>query len=45
MIYQMPDTALNPRRRVRDIIGRPLELYLGLKGAARDQRDHRAAGA
>jgi peptide/nickel transport system ATP-binding protein len=23
MIYQMPDTALNPRRRVRDIIGRP----------------------
>ena len=26
MIYQMPDTALNPRRRMRDIIGRPLEL-------------------
>jgi len=38
MIYQMPDTALNPRRRVRDIIGRPLELHLGLTGAARQRR-------
>ncbi len=38
MIYQMPDTALNPRRRVRDIIGRPLQLHLGLTGAARDRR-------
>lgn len=23
MIYQMADTALNPRQRIRDIIGRP----------------------
>jgi peptide/nickel transport system ATP-binding protein len=38
MIYQMPDTALNPRRRVSDIIGRPLEFQLGLRGAARDRR-------
>jgi peptide/nickel transport system ATP-binding protein len=38
MIYQMPDTALNPRRRVRDIIGRPLEFQLGLRGAVRDRR-------
>ncbi len=38
MIYQMPDTALNPRRRVRDIIGRPLEHQMGLHGGARDQR-------
>jgi len=38
MIYQMPDTALNPRRRVRDIIGRPLEHQLGLRGDARDRR-------
>jgi len=38
MIYQMPDTALNPRRRVRDIIGRALEHHLGLKGASRDKR-------
>lgn len=38
MIYQMPDTALNPRRRVRDILGRPLQHFLGLSGAARDRR-------
>jgi peptide/nickel transport system ATP-binding protein len=38
MIYQSPDTALNPRQRVRDVIGRPLEFYLGLKGAQRDAR-------
>jgi peptide/nickel transport system ATP-binding protein len=38
MIYQMPDTALNPRRRVGDIIGRPLEHHLGLTGAARQRR-------
>ncbi len=38
MIYQMPDTALNPRRRVRDILGRPLEHQLGLRGAERDRR-------
>ncbi len=38
MIYQMADTALNPRHKVREIIGRPLEFYLGLTGSARDQR-------
>jgi peptide/nickel transport system ATP-binding protein len=38
MIYQMPDTALNPSRRVGDIIGRPLDHQLGLRGAARDRR-------
>ena len=38
MIYQSADTALNPRQRVRDIVGRPLEFYLGLKGEARDRR-------
>jgi len=38
MIYQMPDTALNPRRRVRDILGRPLEHQMGLRGAQRDRR-------
>jgi peptide/nickel transport system ATP-binding protein len=37
MIYQSPDTALNPRRRVRDILGRPLESFRGLRGAARDR--------
>ena len=38
MIYQMPDTALNPKRRVRHAIGRPLTFYLGMRGAARDER-------
>ncbi|MEL7544629.1 MAG: ABC transporter ATP-binding protein, partial [Pseudomonadota bacterium] len=38
MIYQMADTALNPRQRIRDIIGRPLEFYLGLKGAKKRER-------
>jgi peptide/nickel transport system ATP-binding protein len=38
MIYQMADTAMNPRQTVRTIIGRPLELYFGLRGAARDAR-------
>ena len=38
MIYQSADTALNPRQRVRDIIGRPIEFYLGLKGADRDRK-------
>src|SRR5215472_16030557 len=38
MIYQMPDTALNPRRRVRDILGRPLEHHMGLTGSARHAR-------
>jgi peptide/nickel transport system ATP-binding protein len=38
MIYQMPDTALNPKQRVRDVIGRPLAFYLGLSGAKRRER-------
>ena len=32
MIYQMPDTALNPKQRVRDTIGRPLNFYQGISG-------------
>ncbi|TIQ03462.1 MAG: ABC transporter ATP-binding protein, partial [Mesorhizobium sp.] len=38
MIYQMPDNALNPRQTVEEVISRPLEFYLGLKGAACDRR-------
>lgn len=38
MIYQMADTALNPRQRIRDIIGRPLSFYLGMKGAKKEAR-------
>lgn len=38
MIYQMADTALNPRLRLRELIGRPAEMYLGLKGRALETR-------
>jgi peptide/nickel transport system ATP-binding protein len=38
MIYQMADTALNPRHRIRDIIGRPLSFYLGMHGAKKEAR-------
>ncbi len=38
MIYQMADTALNPRKRISEIIGRPVEFYLGLKGSEKRRR-------
>lgn len=38
MIYQMADTAMNPRQTVGEIIGRPLEFYHGLKGKEREKR-------
>jgi peptide/nickel transport system ATP-binding protein len=38
MIYQMADTALNPKQRIRDIIGRPVEFYLGLRGKPKVDR-------
>lgn len=38
MIYQMADTAMNPRQTVGTIIGRPLEFYFGMTGEAKRQR-------
>jgi len=38
MIYQMADTALNPKVRISEIIGRPAAFYSGLKGAALKNR-------
>ena len=38
MIYQMADTALNPKTRISEIIGRPVEFYLGLRGAEKRKR-------
>ena len=38
MIYQMADTAMNPRQTVGTIIGRPLEFYFGLRGEAKRKR-------
>ena len=34
-VFQMADTALNPKQVIGDIIGRPLEFYHGLKGKAK----------
>ncbi|WP_231713881.1 ABC transporter ATP-binding protein [Desulfosarcina ovata] len=38
MIYQMPDTALNPKQRISKIIGRPLQFYFGMNEKAREKR-------
>ncbi len=38
MIYQMADTAVNPRHKIRDIIGRPLSFYLGMEGDTKERR-------
>ncbi len=38
MIYQMPDTALNPKQTVRTVIGRPLQFYFGIKGQEAEKR-------
>lgn len=38
MIYQMADTALNPKKTIGQIIGRPVQFYLGLRGKALKER-------
>jgi peptide/nickel transport system ATP-binding protein len=38
MVYQMADTALNPKLKLREIIGRPAQMYLGLRGKALEER-------
>ena len=38
IIFQMPDTAMNPRQTVDEIIGRPLEFYHGIKGKERENK-------
>ena len=35
LVLQNPDASLNPRQRVHQIVGRPLELFFGLHGKAR----------
>ena len=37
-VFQMADTALNPRQRIDHILGRPLDFYLGLKGKEKRRR-------
>ena len=38
MIYQMADTALNPKHKIREIIGRSVQFYLGLQGSQLTER-------
>jgi len=38
MIYQIADIAMNPRHKIKKIIGRPLEFYLGMTGKQKDDR-------
>ncbi len=38
IVFQMADTALNPRQRISDILGRPLEFYRGIKGRERAEK-------
>ncbi len=38
MIYQMADTAINPRHKIRKIVGRPLSLYLNMADEEKQQR-------
>ena len=38
MIYQMADTAMNPRQTVGEIIGRPLQFYLDMNGSDKRKR-------
>jgi peptide/nickel transport system ATP-binding protein len=38
IVFQNPAASLNPRRRVRQIIGRPLEIFFGLSGKALQER-------
>lgn len=37
IVFQMPDTALNPHQRIMDILGRPLQFYMGY-GAGKRRR-------
>ena len=38
MIYQMADTALNPRKTIGELIGRPVQFYMGLTGSEKRKR-------
>ena len=37
-VYQMADTALNPRHTIERIVGRPLEFYHSMRGEKRRKR-------
>ena len=37
-VYQMADTAINPKQTIGDILGRPLEFYLNMFGVKQKNR-------
>ncbi len=37
-VYQMADTALNPRQLIGEILGRPIQFYRGIKGNERREK-------
>ncbi|NKC17096.1 MAG: dipeptide ABC transporter ATP-binding protein [Gammaproteobacteria bacterium] len=37
-VFQMADTALNPKQRIAEILGRPLQFYGAITGTAKRQR-------
>lgn len=38
MIYQMPDVALNPRQKILEVLGRPVEFYFGMRDVQKRKR-------
>jgi peptide/nickel transport system ATP-binding protein len=37
-VYQMADTALNPKQQISEILGRPIEFFQGIKGKAKREK-------
>ena len=40
IVFQMPDVSFNPKVRVKQALGRPLQLYFGMDGSRRAERVH-----
>ncbi|WP_342608957.1 ABC transporter ATP-binding protein [Vibrio tritonius] len=38
LVFQSADTALNPKHTIRQLLGRPLKAYFGMKRLARESR-------
>ena len=39
-VFQMADTALNPKQTIGEIIGRPIQFYQGITGREKQQKIH-----